>query len=191
MRPLVLLILITGSQLVTCSPLQAAKPTRQRRILCNYDGCSTLFTRKGSQGPVAITADDLRAAVRETRYPGSQVDTVLLCVNAQVMYYPTKVGTMLGSLATPTQIEKLPPNTQQWIKNLNHFVDKGIDPWAVMLDEARRQKLEGLLSFRMAMMECIWKPDFGVSTRSTIASIRTKATRWTTVTRKYGITCFC
>lgn len=149
MRPFVLLALMASSPLVTIAPLQADKPTRQRRILCNYDGCSTLFTRKGSQGPVPITVDDLREAVRETRYPGSQVDTLLLCVNAQVMYYQTKVGTMLGSLATPAQIAKLPPNTQQWIKNLNHFVDKGIDPWAVMLAEARRQNLEGLLSFRM------------------------------------------
>ena len=149
MRPFVLLALMASSPLVTTAPLQADKPTRQRRILCNYDGCSTLFTRKGSQGPVPITVDDLREAVRETRYPGSQVDTLLLCVNAQVMYYQTKVGTMLGSLATPAQIAKLPPNTQQWIKNLNHFVDKGIDPWAVMLAEARRQNLEGLLSFRM------------------------------------------
>ena len=97
-------ILIGIFLLAPLSSIRAHKPARQRRILCNYDGCSTLFTRQGSQGPVPIAVDDLKAAIRETVYLGSPVNTVLLCVNAQVMSYPTKVGTMLGNLATPEQI---------------------------------------------------------------------------------------
>ncbi|MEC9009931.1 MAG: hypothetical protein VX877_11765 [Planctomycetota bacterium] len=135
--------------LAPSTPSRAEKPVRQRRILVNYDGGSTLYSRKGSQGPVRLTVEDLREAIREVSFEGSQVDTVLLCVNAQVMYYPTKVGTMLGSLATPEEKKKLPRNIQQWISNLNHFVDRGIDPWAVMVAEAKRQKREVLLSFRM------------------------------------------
>ena len=142
-------VLVTVLLLAPSSSIRAEKPVRQRRILVNYDGGSTLYTRKGSQGPVRLTAEDLREAIREVSFKGSQVDTVLLCVNAQVMYYPTKVGTMLGSLATPEQKKKLPANTRQWIANLNHFIDRGIDPWAVMVAEAKRQKREVLLSFRM------------------------------------------
>ena len=142
-------ILVAVLLLAPSTPSRAQKPARQRRILVNYDGGSTLYSRKGSQGPVRLTAEDLREAIREVSFEGSQVDTVLLCVNAQVMYYPTKVGTMLGSLATPEEKKKLPRNIQQWISNLNHFVDRGIDPWAVMVAEAKRQKREVLLSFRM------------------------------------------
>ncbi|MBO13394.1 MAG: hypothetical protein CMJ68_21880 [Planctomycetaceae bacterium] len=142
-------ILVAVLLLAPSTPSRAEKPARQRRILVNYDGGSTLYSRKGSQGPVRLTAEDLREAIREVSFEGSQVDTVLLCVNAQVMYYPTKVGTMLGSLATPEEKKKLPRNIQQWISNLNHFVDRGIDPWAVMVAEAKRQKREVLLSFRM------------------------------------------
>ena len=142
-------ILVAVLLLAPSTPSRAEKPARQRRILVNYDGGSTLYSKKGSQGPVRLTAEDLREAIREVSFEGSQVDTVLLCVNAQVMYYPTKVGTMLGSLATPEEKKKLPRNIQQWIANLNHFVKRGIDPWAVMVAEAKRQKREVLLSFRM------------------------------------------
>ena len=142
-------ILVAVLLLAPSTPSRAEKPARQRRILVNYDGGSTVYSRKGSQGPGRLTAEDLREAIREVSFEGSQVDTVLLCVNAQVMYYPTKVGTMLGSLATPEEKKKLPRNIQQWISNLNHFVDRGIDPWAVMVAEAKRQKREVLLSFRM------------------------------------------
>ena len=142
-------ILVAVLLLAPSTPSRAEKPVRQRRILVNYDGGSTLYSKKGSQGPVRLTAEDLREAIREVSFEGSQVDTVLLCVNAQVMYCPTKVGTMLGSLATPEEKKKLPRNIQQWIANLNHFVKRGIDPWAVMVAEAKRQKREVLLSFRM------------------------------------------
>ena len=142
-------ILVAVFLLAPSTPSRAENPVRQRRILVNYDGGSTLYSKKGSQGPVRLTAEDLREAIREVSFEGSQVDTVLLCVNAQVMYYPTKVGTMLGSLATPEEKKKLPRNIQQWIANLNHFVKRGIDPWAVMVAEAKRQKREVLLSFRM------------------------------------------
>ncbi len=142
-------ILVAVLLLAPSTPSRAENPVRQRRILVNYDGGSTLYSKKGSQGPVRLTAEDLREAIREVSFEGSQVDTVLLCVNAQVMYYPTKVGTMLGSLATPEEKKKLPRNIQQWIANLNHFVKRGIDPWAVMVAEAKRQKREVLLSFRM------------------------------------------
>jgi hypothetical protein len=144
------LLILTGVLLLApISAIQAEKPARQRRILCNFDGGCTIFTRKGSQGPVPVSVNDLKDAIREPSYEGSQVDTVLICVNAQVMYYPTKVGTMLGTLATAEDRKKWPPAQKQWYKNLNRFLDNGIDPWAVMLAEARRRNLEGLLSFRM------------------------------------------
>ena len=56
-----------------------------------------MTTRAGANEPVAVTEADLERLVEEIAYDGSQVDTLLLCINAQVMYYPTKVGTLRGS----------------------------------------------------------------------------------------------
>ena len=122
------------------------KPARQRRIPINDDGGSTLYSRKSSRGPVRLTAEDLTETIRKVSFQGSQVDTALLCVYAQVTYYPTRIGTMLTSLATPEQKKKWPANTRQWVANLNHFTKQQIDPWAVMIAEAKR---EVLLSFRI------------------------------------------
>ncbi len=149
-----LLFMLTVSFLVAQpSTLRADEPVeqppRKRRILCNFDGCSTLFTRKGSKKPEAISANDLKAAIREVTEAGSQVDTVLLCVNAQAMYYPTEVGTMLGTLSTAEERAKWLPADRQWFDNLQTFVANDIDPWAIMLAEARKRGVEGLLSFRM------------------------------------------
>jgi hypothetical protein len=60
----------------------------------------------------------------------------LVCVNAQVMYYPTKVGTMRGTLSTPEERAKWPASEKRRFDNLKGFFDKGIDPYAVMLAEA-------------------------------------------------------
>ena len=130
-----------------CADEPAAQ--RQRRILYNFDGASPMFTRAGSNGPVSITVDDLKRLIQEVTYEGSQVDTVLLCVNAQVMYYPTKVGTTFGRLSTPEERAKWSTSDRQWSKNMEGFFAAGIDPHAVMFAEIRKQGREGLLSFRM------------------------------------------
>ncbi|MEO2047852.1 MAG: hypothetical protein ABGX16_14930 [Pirellulales bacterium] len=67
-------------------------PARRRRILYNFDGDSCMTTKVGNKGPVAITVDDFKRLIEEVAYDGSQVDSVLVCINAQAMYYPTKVG---------------------------------------------------------------------------------------------------
>ena len=72
-----------------------------RRVLYNFDGDSCLSTKAGGKGPVSI--EDVKRLIEEVAYGGSRVDTVLVCVNAQVMYYPTKVGTMRGTQCTPEQ----------------------------------------------------------------------------------------
>jgi len=77
------------------------------------------------------------------------VDTVLVCINAQVMYYPTKVGTMRGTLSTPEERAKWPASEQQRFTNLKTFFDTGVDPYAIMLAEAKRRGREALLTFRM------------------------------------------
>ena len=73
----------------------------------------------------------------------------LVRVNAQVMYYPAKVGTMRGTLSTPEERAKWPASEKQRFDNLKAFFDEGIDPYAVMLAEAKRRGREALLSFRM------------------------------------------
>src|SRR5579859_2004862 len=80
-----------------------ADPARTRRVLYNLDGDSCLFTRANSKEPVAATVKDLKKLIEEICYRGSAVDTFLVCINAQVVYYPTKVGTMRGDRSTPEE----------------------------------------------------------------------------------------
>lgn len=122
-----------------------ASPTRKhRRILYNIDGSGCLINKKGSMGPAQITADDLKTAVEEIAYPGSQVDTLLVCINAQCTYYPSKVGTMCGSLLSPEQRQGKP-----FLRNLDAMFAQGVDPYALLLAETRRRGVEALLSYRM------------------------------------------
>ena len=120
--------------------------SRERRVLYNFDGCSCMFTKAGGKGPVPVTADDVKRLIEEVAYEGSRVDTVLVCINAQVMFYPTKVGTMLG---TPPATAGADAAGKQWLANLRGFYDAGSDPYAVMLAETRQRGREALLSFRM------------------------------------------
>ncbi|MEO2045286.1 MAG: exo-alpha-sialidase [Pirellulales bacterium] len=136
------------SHQAAASPKQDG-PARRRRILYNFDGDSCMWTRAGGKGPIAITVDDVKTLVEEIAYEGGQVDTMLVCINAQVMYYPTKVGTMRGALSAPEQRAQWPASELQRFENMKRFFSAGIDPYAVMLSEAKRRGLEALLTFRM------------------------------------------
>jgi hypothetical protein len=127
----------------------AAQPQRTRRVLYNIDGDSCLSTKAGGKGPVAVNVDDVKRLIEEVAYDGSRVDTVLVCINAQVMYYPTKVGTLRGTLSTPDERAKWLASEKQRFENLNAFFDAGVDPYALMLAEAKRRGREALLTFRM------------------------------------------
>jgi|GEM_PF-7059358 len=72
-----------------------------------------------------------------------------MSVNAQVMYYPTKIGTMRGTLSTAEERANWPASEKQRFENLKAFFDSGVDPYAVMLSEAKRRGREALLTFRM------------------------------------------
>jgi hypothetical protein len=122
---------------------------QHRRVLYNFDGDSCMVTRAGGKGPVPINVEDVRKLVTEITYPDSQVDTILLCVNAQVMYYPTRVGTQRGHNSTAEEKAKWPASQQQHFENLKRFYDAGVDPYALLIAEARRQGRETLLTFRM------------------------------------------
>ncbi|MCP4855535.1 MAG: hypothetical protein GY903_13675 [Fuerstiella sp.] len=123
--------------------------TRSRRVLYNFDGDSCLSTKAGSKGPVPVNIDDVKRLIEEVAYEGSCVDTVLVCINAQVMYYPTKVGTMRGTQSTSDERAKWSESEKQRFKNLKAFFAAGVDPYAVMLAEVRRRGCEALLTFRM------------------------------------------
>lgn len=122
---------------------------RQRRVLYNLDGDSCMTTRAGSKGPVSIGVDDLKRLIEEVAYDGSQVDTILVCINAQVTYYPTRVGTLRGTHSTPEERAKWPASEKQRFANMEAFFDSGVDPYAVMLAEAKSRGREALLSYRM------------------------------------------
>lgn len=122
---------------------------RKRRILYNLDGDSCLYCKKDSKGWVAIGPEDVKTVVAEITQPGSQVDTLLVCINAQVTYYPSKIGTKRGTLATADERAKWPTHEQQRFKNVKALFDAGIDPYALLLAEAKKRGLEALLTFRM------------------------------------------
>lgn len=145
-------VLVFGFMFSYIAGAVSAEPdvsSKQRRVIYNFDGDSCMFTRAGSKRPVATTVDDLKTLIDEISYEGSQVDTMLVCINAQAMYYPTKVGTMRGMLSTPEQREKWPVRETQRFANMKRYFDSGVDPYAIMLGEAKRRGLEALLTFRM------------------------------------------
>ncbi|MEZ6059889.1 MAG: family 10 glycosylhydrolase [Planctomycetaceae bacterium] len=131
------------------SAIGAEPSIRDRRVLYNFDGDSCLWTKANSKGPVALTVDDVKHLIEEVAYEGSRVDTILVCIDAQVMYYPTKVGTMRGTLSTDEERESWPDSEKQRFENMKNFFDAGHDPYAIMLEEAKRRGLEALLTFRM------------------------------------------
>jgi len=124
-------------------------PVTKRRILYNCDGCSCMFYKKDVYTPTALTEEDLRTIVDELTQPGSQVDTLLMCVNAHALFYPSKVGTMIGSVASDELRKTWSPDVQQWIANLEGFNARGVDPYAVVIAEAQKRGLETLVSYRM------------------------------------------
>lgn len=129
---------------------QSQQPVpRKRRILYNLDGDSCMTLKKGSKEATVITDEDLRAIVAEITQPGSQVDTLLVCINAQVTYYPSRIGTMRGVLATEAERRQWPNGEQQRFQNVQALFDAGTDPYALLLTEGRRRGLEVWLTFRM------------------------------------------
>jgi len=141
---------VVASNALAEDPSAPVKESRRsRRVLYNFDGDSCLSTKAGSKGPVSVNVDDVKRLIEEVAYEGSRVDTVLVCVNAQVMYYPTKVGTMRGILSTPDERAKWPESEKQRFQNLKAFFDAGVDPYAIMFSETKRRGREALLTFRM------------------------------------------
>jgi len=141
----------TGNGVARANPVESAPNTPpNRRILYNFDGDSCFYTRAGFKHPVALNVEDVKRLIDEIAYEDSQVDTMLLCLNAATMYYPTKVGTMRGALTPRDQrAEKWPRREQQRVENIERFFAQGIDPFALMFSEARQHGLEVLITFRM------------------------------------------
>ncbi|MCC7375808.1 MAG: hypothetical protein IT581_14215 [Verrucomicrobiales bacterium] len=143
---LVLLLWMAGCLFAV--PADSAQPQR-RRLLYNLDGDSCMTLIAGRAGPGPMESPDLVRIVAELTQPGSHVDTFLLCANAQVMYYPTRVGTMRGALSTAEERAKWSAHERQRETNIASFFQQGIDPYAFLFAEARRKGLETVLTFRM------------------------------------------
>ncbi|HTU26406.1 MAG TPA: family 10 glycosylhydrolase [Pirellulales bacterium] len=124
-------------------------PAKTRRVLYNLDGDSCMWTKKDSRQPVPVTAADMKTLVDEIAYPGSRVDTLLVNINAQVTYYPSQVGDMRGRLSPPAEREKWPAWEKQRFASVEAMFAQGVDPFALLLAEARSHGLEALLTYRM------------------------------------------
>jgi hypothetical protein len=145
---LALALIAIGHVAPACAADKTATP-KVRRILYNDDGDSCMSIKKNSKGPAVVTADDLKTIVEEIAYPGSQVDTLLLCINAQSTYYPSKVGSMRGTLCTPEERKQWPAREEQRFRNIEAMFAQGIDPYATVLAEAKKRGLESLITYRM------------------------------------------
>jgi hypothetical protein len=141
--------LLAASQAESAAEPTTATARKTRRILYNLDGDSCMWTKKGAQAPAQVIPDDLKTVVEEIGGSGSQVDTLLVCINAQCMYYPSKIGDMRGTLATPADRAKWPAFEQQRFRNVEAMFQQGVDPYALLLAEARRRGIEALLTYRM------------------------------------------
>ena len=138
---------LAGTNRAPATATSRLPPTR--RVLYNLDGDSCMWTKKDGKQPVTVTADDMKTLIDEIAYPGSQVDTFLLCTNAQVTYYPSKIGDRRGTLTPPAERAKWPAWEQQLFANVQAMFAQGVDPYALLLAEARRRGLESLLTYRM------------------------------------------
>lgn len=96
-----------------------------------------------------MDTNDLIRIVEELTVPGSQVDTLLVCANAQVLYFPTRVGTQRGTLSSAEDRARWSPHERQRFETVERFFGAGTDPYAVIVNEARRRGLEVLMTFRM------------------------------------------
>ena len=126
-----------------------AASARSRRVLYNFDGDSCMTRKAGTKQPERITVDDIKRFIKAVAYEASRVDTVLICINAQVMYYPTRVGTMRGMYSTPLERARWPASEKQRFLNMKVFFDAGVATYAIMLAETKRRGKEALLTFRM------------------------------------------
>lgn len=140
---------LMGMLLTSCSADETVRPRSPRRILYNLDGDSCINFKKGVYKPVETTADDLRTIVDEVSFPGSQVDTFLVNVLAQSMYYPTRIGTMRGTLSSPADRVKWGEWENMRFETMNKFFARGEDPYAIMLAQAKKKGMEAMLSFRV------------------------------------------
>lgn len=126
----------------------AARP-RHRRLLYNFDGDSCLSTKAGVKGPAEVGEADVRRLVEEVAFETSRVDTVAVCIDAQVTYYPTQVGTMRGADSTPEERAAWAESETRRHANLEALFAAGVDPYALMLAETRARGREAWVSFRM------------------------------------------
>ncbi len=56
---------------------------------------------------------------------------------------------MIGSVMSAKERNESPPHVQRWINNLEGFYARGVDPYAVILAEAKKRGLETIVSYRM------------------------------------------
>jgi len=107
---------------------------RPRRVIFNNDGNEPIYFCK------AATAEDLLRA-RTTPLAGSHVDAIFYCTWSSgfgLFTHNTKVGQVFD-----TREAMFAPNRTR------EFLDKGLDPLAIMVDFAHRHNIELFWSMRM------------------------------------------
>ena len=125
---------------------EAETPARYRNMLIVYEDNDRFFVNVKE-----TTVEALRANV--SRLAGGKITHLFLCPNGQRTSYNSMAHEPIW---TPV-FGKEPQ--ESWAQNCKAFAEKGIDPYAVWIDECRKIGISPWISIRMNDVHYATKPD--------------------------------
>ena len=125
---------------------EAESSAKYRNMLIVYEDNDRFFV-----GAKETTVEALRANV--SRLAGGKITHLFMCPNGQRTSYNSKVHEPIW---TPV-FGKEPQ--ESWAQNCKAFFEKGIDPYALWIDECRKIGISPWISIRMNDVHYATKPD--------------------------------
>ncbi|MCA9433837.1 MAG: hypothetical protein KC940_25170 [Candidatus Omnitrophica bacterium] len=132
----------------------------KHRFIYNSDGGNMFIYKEPPMSP-----EDVYSYVDEV--VGTSVTSFFVSPNyGQPLLFPSEVTGMIGYNATEEQEEKIQEigpekesSMERAILNLRGLVSQGQDPFGVILDRAKDQKLETFISFRLNEIHNVQEPE--------------------------------
>ncbi len=110
-------------------------------LLYNSD-TTNIFHDKG-----VLTDEILCSFVDEVA--DSQVTAFLLCQGCQTVFYRSKVTDYCGEQHGPAVRATWTEHTQLGVRNLEHYLHRGVEPFDLLVERIRKRGMEAWLTFRM------------------------------------------